>query len=279
MASTIRLPASYYQHFDADFSQEVPEEGFGGWKRANIDLAPDHTAVAVMHAWDCGDEEQYPGWHRAVPYIPRAADICWRVFPGVLAAVRQSRLPLFHVAGGGDYYKNLPGYLRTKELAGPEPAAPKCVPTDPVRERLLAFKKEHVHPGLLNVPDIERGFARLDFAPEARPFGDEPIAENSHQLFALCKAHGINHLIYAGFAVDGCLLISPGGMVDMQRRGVMCSILREATVAIESRETARTQLAKEVALWRVALLYGFVFDVRDFVSALTTQAAASARKE
>lgn len=275
MPDTIRLRAHYYQHYDADFSRDVPEEGFGGWKSAPVEIAANHTAVVVMHAWDCGDEERYPGWHRAVPYIPRAAEIGWRVFPNLLTAVRRSPLPLFHVVGSGEYYKNLPGYLDTKRLAGPEPESLESMPSDPVRDRLLAFKKEYGHPGLHNLFDIDRGFARLDFAPEARPAEGEPIAENSHQLFALCRAHAVNHLIYAGFAVDGCLLISPGGMVDMQRRGIMCSVLRDATTAIETRETAHNQMAKEIALWRVAVLYGFVFDVKELVNAL----AGSAQEE
>ena len=33
-------------------------------------------------------------------------------------------------------------------------------------------------------------------------------------------------------------------------------------------ETAITELAKEIGLWRVALEFGFVFDVDDFLSAL-----------
>src|SRR5262245_44598277 len=75
-AGTIRLPANYYQQFDADLAGEVPGEGYGGWKREEIDLARDHTAVVVMHAWDCGPREEYPGWYRAVEYIPRANAIC-----------------------------------------------------------------------------------------------------------------------------------------------------------------------------------------------------------
>ncbi|SVE24368.1 uncharacterized protein METZ01_LOCUS477222, partial [marine metagenome] len=66
------VQANYYQQFDADFNLDIPGEGYGGWKRAMINLSLDHTAVVVMHAWDCGKREQYPGWHRAVEYIPRA---------------------------------------------------------------------------------------------------------------------------------------------------------------------------------------------------------------
>ena len=78
---------------------------------------------------------------------------------------------------------------------------------------------------------------------------------------------------YAGFAIDGCLLISPGGMVDMNQRGVMCSAIRQAVVAIESKESAETQFAKELALWRVALLFGFVFDSDDVIAALARHGA------
>ena len=58
----------------------------------------------------------------------------------------------------------------------------------------------------------------------------------------------------------------------MQKYGVMCSALRQATTAVENKETARQELCKEIALWRVALSFGFVFDVDDFVAGLTVGA-------
>jgi hypothetical protein len=76
------------------------------------------------------------------------------------------------------------------------------------------------------------------------------------------------NLIYAGFAINWCLLMSPGGMLDMSRHGVMCSALRQAVTAVENKETARRELCKEIALWRVALAFGFVFDVADFMAAI-----------
>jgi len=265
---TLKLPASYYQQFDADYSLDVPAEGYGGWKRAEIEISLEHTAVVVMHAWDFGTREQYPGWHRAVECIPRAHEICRTVFPGLLSTVRASDLKLFHVVGGGDYYGNYPGYRRAVELAGPGPEPPERVKPDPVLERLRQFRADHVFVGAHNREDVERGFRNLDFAPEAKPLGDEGIAENADQLFALCKDAGVNHLIYAGFAINWCLLLSPGGMADMSRRGFMCSALRQAVTAVENKETARRELCKEIALWRVALAFGFVFDVDDFIAAL-----------
>ena len=267
-AGMIRLPANYYQQFDAELARDVPGEGYGGWKRAEVELSRPHTAVVVMHAWDCGTREQYPGWYRAVEYIPRANAICEQVFPPLLQAVREQGLRLFHVVGGGDYYKRYPGYQRTRELAGASPPPLEQIEPDECLKRLRRFRSEHVFVGRNNEYDVKCGTARLDFAPQAKPRADENIAEDAHQLFALCKHFGVNHLIYAGFAINWCLLMSPGGMLDLSRRGVMCSAFRQAVTAVENKETARRQLAKELGLWRVALAFGFVFDVEDFIAAL-----------
>jgi len=266
--TAITLPTWYYQHFDADFSLEVPEEAFGGWKCEPLEFTCERMALTVMHAWDCGTFEEYPGWYRCVPYIPRAQKIAREIFPGLLSAVRNSPMKIFHVVGGGDYYKQLPGYRKAVELAESEPPQEEKVVTDPYYERMQAFRRDHVHPGAQNLEDVRRGFEHLDFPPEARPQNDEGIAENGNQLFALCKEAGVNHLLYCGFAIDWCLLLSPGGMADMSRRGLICSALRQATTAVENKETARTQLCKEVGLWRVSLLYGFVFDVDALINAL-----------
>ena len=107
--STMKLPAHYYQQFDADFAREVPGEGYGGWKTADLELSWEHTAVVVMHAWDAGTREQFPGWHRAVEYIPRSYAICETVIPPLLKAVRESGFHLIHVAGRAWQPSSTPG--------------------------------------------------------------------------------------------------------------------------------------------------------------------------
>jgi len=262
----MKLQAHYYEQFDADFDLDVPAEGYGGWKTAELELDPEHTALVVMHAWDCSSRDEFPGWHRWVEYIPRAEAISRDIFPGLLSAARASSMRLFHVVGGRDYYSHLPGYELTEKIAGDTPAGPEQIVSDPALDKLRAFKgeiKKHI------IDDITRGNAQIDFAEEARPLGEEPFAKDSHQLFALCREFGISHLVYAGFAINWCLLLSPGGMADMSRHGVMCSALRQAVTAVENKETARRELCKEIGLWRVALMFGYVFDVDDFVAALT----------
>ena len=267
-ARVVRCPVNYYQQFDADYQREVPAEGYGGWQRTEIELDLNHTALVSMHAWETGTREQYPGWYRAVEYIPRAQEICRTVYPRLLRSARNAGATLFHVVGGGNYYQALPGYRRAVALAGPPPVPPEAVPADASLRKLQELRNQHVFVGPHNAADVERGFANLDFPAEARPAGDEGVAENGHQLLALCKHHGINHLVYFGFAINWCLLMSPGGMLEMSRHGIMCSAIRQATTAVENRESAREQWAKELALWRVALAWGFVFDVDDLITAL-----------
>jgi hypothetical protein len=264
----VRLNAHYYQQFDADLSRPVPAEGYGGWKETMIEVSVERTAVVVMHAWDTGTPERHPGWYRAVEYLPRANEIGRTVLPVLLSAVRRAGMPLFHVVGGGDYYKGYAGYQRAVRLAGPSPAPPAQAEADPVFQRLKSFREENVFTGPRNQEDVSQGLKSLDFMPSARPLGDEGVAEDDRQLFALCADAGVNHLIYAGFAINWCLLMSPGGMVDMNRRGFVCSTVRQAVTAVENRETARKELNKELGLWRVALAFGFVFDLEDLLSAL-----------
>lgn len=264
----VRLQANYYQQFDADLTREVPGEGYGGWQRDEIEISLDRTALVLMHAWDAGTPEEYPGWYRCVEYIPRATAIVREVFPPLLQATRAAGMPVLHVVGGGDYSKQLPGYRRAVELAGESLPGAEPIEADPVLQELRAFRSRNVFVGEHNQADVGQGFANVDFPTEARPLDSEGVAENAQQLFALCKDAGINHLIYAGFAINWCLLLSPGGMADMSKHGIMCSALRQAVTAVENKETAREQLNKELGLWRVALAFGFVFDVPDYIGAL-----------
>jgi hypothetical protein len=265
----ITLPSHYYQQFDADLSRDVPGEGYGGWKQSDLTFDRDRMAMVVMHAWDCGTPEQHPGWYRSVEYIPRANQIVAEVFPPLLKAVRDGGMTVYHVVGGHTYYKDLPGYKRAVELAGPEPTTKRLdLPPDPLMDDVRTFREKNTVVGDRNRPDVIAGVAKMDFPEPARPHGDEGVAENDHQLLALCQTDGINHLVYIGFAINWCLCMSPGGMLDMGRRGVMCSAIRQAVTAVENKESARTEAHKEEALWRMALSWGFVFDVEPFISTI-----------
>lgn len=266
-----RLKANYYQQFDADYRLDVPAEAFGGWRSTEIDLSLEHTGLVSMHAWKFDSAEQYPGLYRSIDYIERARSLVTTVYPPVLEAARRAGLQVLHVVGCGDsYYQSLPGYLSTVELAGQTPAPPEGAICDPSVAKLKELQQKLAWPGERNVDDCNAGHSAVTFPGPAEPAAGEPIAENAHQLNEVCRARGISHLIYMGVAINWCLLMSPGGMVDMRRLGYVCSAVRQATTAVENRETARKELCKEIALWRVGLAFGFVFDADDLVAGLNS---------
>ena len=244
MPSTFKCPISTYQQF-------VPR-GDDGWKKSTHEFSSNHTAVAVMHAWTPPPTDKLLGWQRAVPYLREAPGVLDTVFPPLLNAVRASGLPVFHVTG------NTPD-------ASPE------VPTDSTWNALHKFRRDEIFPGAPNIDDVAAGRASRSIAPEAAALPGEPSAETAAELHALCQEQGINHLIYIGFAINWCLLMSPAGMVDMKRYGYLCSTVAEAVVSVENEVSAPHRIEYHQALWRVAVEFGFVFHHRDLIAALSPQ--------
>ncbi len=251
---TIDLTAQYYQQFDADFALDVPGEGYGGWKQAKVELAAEHTAVVVMHAWDTGTRQQYPGWHRAVEYIPRSVEISRTIFPGLLGAVRSSSLPLFHVVGGGDYYHRCPGYQRALALAGPSPGPLPQVDRDPVLDALQAFRSQQVFVGAHNRADVDRGFKALDFLPEARPLDSERWAGAVDSVGGTTLATVLTQMKYRG-QVASCGLA--GGpklettVIPFLLRGVNLLGIDSVMCPMPQRREAWGRLARDLPLDRL----------------------------
>ena len=79
----MKVRAQYYRQFNADLSLDVPQEAFDGWRSADIEIDPRRTALVLMHAWDCGTPEQYPGWFRCCPSILNTYAVCRDVLPGL----------------------------------------------------------------------------------------------------------------------------------------------------------------------------------------------------
>lgn len=264
MSRIVTLPTRFYQQFDADTSLAVPAEGYGGWQIESLPLDLDHTALIVMHAWSIGAEQDFPGWYRAVESISRVGVTSGGMGP-VLSAARAAQVPVIHVVGGPtDYWTGEPGHAPNESR--PEPQIARA--EQGVAAELIRFHEDRVFPGKHNSADMDAGFEKVTFAPSLRPVEGERIAATSQELDDICRERSIEHLIYTGFTINGCIMFSPAGMVDMGRRGYLCSTIDEAVTAIENRETAAAEAAKALELWRVALLFGYVYSAGDLIAAL-----------
>lgn len=267
-----RLKTWYYQQFDANYSLDVPAEGYGGWKQAMLPLELEKTAIVVMHAWDCGKQTDYPGWYRAVEYIERANKISETVFPFLLEKAREKSVNIIHVTDNSGYADMFEGAIKTRALCkkyfGDSTNNHYEVSSSAIHSYLGNFKRDFSFPGKNNIPDIDRGQAAKGFMKGALPNDNEYIAADSNQLHSVCLELGINHLIYIGFAINWCLQYSPGNMNDMADRGLLCSTIREAVTAVENKSSAKNETNKDYALWVTALKNGFVYDYIDFMNCL-----------
>jgi len=266
------LKVKYYRQHNGDPGREVPAEGFFGWTEKETGLSLDASAFIVMHSWNhglvpdlkYGSGTKYEGWWRVVEYIPRAVNITRKILRPLLDEVRKTNLTVIHIGSTEDYCKRYSGYEKARELAGDAPSLPEGSVNKNWQEEYNLDKI-----GRENYKAIQEACKKhLDFPEETRPLNDEWVVINSHQLNAVCRHLKIWNLIYTGFAINWCLWNSPGGMVDMNRLGYRCSTIPEATTAVENDFTAREELCKKIALWRVATTYGYVIQLDDFLSAV-----------
>jgi len=252
----IDVPGYIYAQQSADYSLPHPGEGYTGWTNLNIPLDPSKTAIVVMHAWKTLPYEQCPGIYRLCEYLPRSQAIMETRFPSFLQAVRSSNVRLIHVGSGTE--KTLathPGYQKIRQKY-PEQAHPRMQ----LSEQTQKLWDLHWKIGGCsdeNEQDFLMSCEQRDF--DIKPLDTEDLVCTSEQLYQVCLEHGIEHLIYTGFAVNWCLTYNECGIIDMNKYGMMCSIVGDLTTAVENKESCRTQEHLKYGLWMFSTYNGFVF--------------------
>ena len=258
----LNIPVNYYDQTSADLLLNVPAEGFGGWKKTELTFDLDTAAFVVMHAAYPGSPDEVPGIYRSCDETPRQNEIDRTVFPPLFAAIRKAGVHIYHIGfAPRPFYKRYDGFVKE----GLDFSYPSITASETTKD-IFAFKRDYNWPGKQNLADIAKSYDTTDFLPNARPAPGEPIVENTDQLFGICQKDGTDHLIYIGFCIDGCIQSSACGMIDMGRRGFLCTAVREATTAIENKETSAREMAKEKALADI----GIVFGADELIGALST---------
>lgn len=268
--NTVKMPTMYYDSFTHDpitFGENAAL-ACKGWQKSNVDLNLDKIAIVVAHAATFGQPEESPNQFAYGEYGLRSYRIAQENFPGLLDAAREAGIKIYHVPFGEGYYEDLPGFIETKALQAPvDMENAITADNDDSLNKLRGdwYKLSAMGDITWNDLGAERE-KNLNFLPEAFPVGNEPIVQTSNELAAVAKRDGVNHLLYIGFAVDHCLLTSPGGMNDMIRRGFFCSAIADCVTAVENRESVLSLHHTETALWRVDSLSGFVYESKDLIN-------------
>jgi len=283
--TVIRVPWHIYRFYPPDFSQwQNAALGFKGWESEVRDLDLAKTCLVLMHLPDRGltpDTEfsldlGNPNMLGTVEDVPRTREIAYFRLPRVVAAARTAGLQVATIGVGESTMKGTPlGRQCTKEAGPPPPADDTVVPLD--RKRWAAHDKDLYNLPLPTQPGYQPGPHVWGLPEVLRPQGTDLVACHSWQLARLLKKRGIDHLIYCGYAIDECLWFEPCGMCDMKRRGFLCSALRGGLVAIETKESCVGEKNLEYALWKTCSVFGYVFELHEFTSALRQHAAARAK--
>ena len=268
---TIEVPWHIYRHYPADFAAgTAAARGFIGWQSEVRELDLAHTALVLMHLPDAGltpdtqfgPDAQRPDVLGTVEWVPRTVDMIENRLPGLVQAARAAGLQVVHVQPNRNYQTG-PCWERSVAEVGERPAAdPEKLPDASLQ---AAHKRE-----------VFELAARPEGSPEHEwgmpavlmPQGDDLVAGESWDLHRLMAKRGITHLVYCGWAINWCLWFSPGGMCDMGRKGYLCSAVRGGCVAIENKVSAETEGNLEYAMWKTAVMFGYVFHLDELTAGL-----------
>lgn len=277
----VLLPWHIYRHYPADYSRwREAAVGFRGWSSDTRELDLSRTCLALMHLPDTGlrpgtefgPDCPSPNELGTVEWVPRTMDVVTFRLPPLVAAARAAGLQVAHVGVYGGIYLQGPIWERcVKEAGDPPPPDQDVIVRD--AERLARHTRD-----VFDLPRPENPQAVLqppaDFAlpKELWPQGDDIIAQYPWQLHRLLKSRDIDHIVYCGWALNWCLWFAQCGMVDMDRKGYMCSAVRGGCVAIENAESTVGERNLEYAYWKTSTMFGYVFDLHELTVALRARA-------
>lgn len=271
---SLQIPWHIYRHFPADFSRwREAAVSFRGWESEVRELDLGRTCLALMHFPDTGlspDTEFGPDCPNPaalsdIEWIPRTMEVVTFRIPRLVAAAREAGLQVAHVGVGGGIYTEGPIWEACVAEAGEAPSGDEdMLPRDADRDAGHMWDVFALTSGDAGTPPDH-----VCALPAALwPQGADIIAQHAWQLHRLLKNRGIDHILYAGWALNWCLWFSPCGMLDMWRKNYLCSAVRGGCVAIENAESAVGERNLEYAYWKTATMFGYIFDLHELTTAL-----------
>ena len=235
-----------------------------GYETEPIELDPARTTFIGMHCWNIGCEggpQVDPdfcvgmGYYETFREAERIMKECIRP---AMDAARKAGVLVCHVESPtiGVKHPEIP-----KEL---DPPASGSKPQPPVvpgwRDHIVARSHGKDYP-------TKSPYARMDRAKIVASMPGEPFAYQTGQFDRILRRHGIENLIYSGFATDMCILRAPGGIEFMAPLGYRIFLMRDATVGVECPDTFSERIATRWAIRYFETHYGDTITFDDFINA------------
>jgi len=230
-----------------------------------LSLDAEKTALVVMHCWDIGCEggpEIDPAFCVGMGFpeaLAEADRIMREVIRPAMDAAREAGVLVCHVESASIAAK----HPEAQEDLDEPPAAGGSMPPPVVpgwREHIVT--RSHGADYATLSP-----YGRMDRAQIVAPLPGEPFAYETGQFDRQLRRHGIENLIYTGFATDMCVLRAPGGIEPMAPYGYRVFLMRDATVGVELPDTFEERIATR---WGIAYFeshYGDTVLGEDFIQA------------
>ena len=92
--------------------------------------------------------------------------------------------------------------------------------------------------------------------------------DNSLEFDRYLKKHNISTLLYAGYALNRCIINRPVGIIEMSKLGYNVILIRDCTLAINSTESLDGRQIAEVVIDIVEALWGETTTLKDLHTAL-----------
>ena len=119
---------------------------------------------------------------------------------------------------------------------------------------------------------------RIVHAPHDRPDGiiegceplpTEKVVFSGEKMYQHLKEHGVNTIIYAGYALNWCVFHRPEGIISMRHAGgYKIILLRDCTIAFETPESLDGEWALKMAINMVEFQWGCTSTLDDLRIAL-----------
>ncbi|MBI3920729.1 MAG: isochorismatase family protein [Armatimonadetes bacterium] len=250
--------------FTGRYYRTIPNDQTG-YDEETVELDPARTALIGMHCWNIGCEEGPAvdpnfcvgmGYPEATAEAGRIMQECIRP---AMDAARTVGILVCHVEAESI------ARLHPESLEDVDPVVETAPCSSSVavtgwREEMVA--RFHGADYATKSP-----YARMDRARAVDPLPGEPYIFQTGQFDRALRRHGIENLIYTGFATDMCILRAPGGIEPMAGYGYRLFLMRDATIGVECPDTFEERIATRWALRYFETHFGDTLLLGDFLKA------------
>lgn len=121
----------------------------------------------------------------------------------------------------------------------PQRQAVLALPQQPLPQRLNLNPPNAIYPDYRYCecgpgPQCQQNYGWTAMNATLQIRDNDLIANGEHEVYNICVARGLTHLLYAGIATNICLLGKPGAASNMIRDGMKCMFARDLTDAMST---------------------------------------------